>query len=607
VSSVRPTDQDAHPCPETGRDPRDTTDLSALSSGWHMKPATLKRARELTSGCAVCQQPTATGSDTLCLECVGNVMKSAPDDKVETPAASTDGEVLDPSQLGVVQAALRGENLFVTGGPGTGKSLTLKVMVRELRKKHPGGVLVTAPTGVAALGVDGQTIQATPGCGVASQTTARFCLLNKDQRKKGWENVQVLVIDEVSMLDAEYFEWFMIHVRQIKPLSRQYLIFGDFAQLSAVQDRTKSMSDRSYAEHWMSRDGDEVPFGLKECSGKYAFQTKAWKDIAPKVMVLGHTHRTNDGTLLLALSDLRDGKSRSPAINQLVTETRRPLCLGSGVQPVRIFTTKAGVARANAVALDDLDEDTARTYPAIDCVEPLEWTGDDVRKALEVDDFYRDCQAPETLQLRTGCQVMLLKNEPTNPETNEYHENRLVNGSLGVVTGFTVSLNETVGSIQWPVVSFANGRKETIHLRQFEKDVFQCGTCKRIQLPLSLASAITVHKSQGMSLDGVVIDLQDTFAPGQAYVAISRAMRIRGLQILNYRSECVRTNPLVVGFSAAISSGSVSEFLETVPMWWAPIVNHYNPDWKTIYNRSPSFRSLEIAHPQSAEPDSDDW
>lgn len=162
---------------------------------------------------------------------------------------------------------------------------------------------------------------------------------------------------------------------------------------------------------------------------------------------------------------------------------------------------------------------------------------------------------------------MLTKNMPSA---------NLVNGSRGVVVRMVDQ--------QFPEVRFATGQTLVCRPETFERTVYMVGKCVRKQVPLRLAWALTVHKSQGATLDRVQADLTGCFAPGQAYVALSRARSASGLQIIGFSPRAVKTNPLAVGFHDATSPDF---FVATVPMWWAPIMR--KPEWRALFERSRSF------------------
>lgn len=503
---------------------------------------------------------------------------------------------LDDDQKRAVEMVDSGKNVFITGGPGSGKSHTLRYIIAKLEKRFPGQVLVTAPTGVAALIVSGQTLQSKPGPGVPRGCTKAFCNMWSRTSRAMWQRIRVLVLDEISMADAEFMEWYAeIACRR----NIQVILCGDFAQLPPVPGNQGSLLDEELLERCLAASTDNrwatTPFGLDECSGRHAFQTAFWRTTNPRLAHLRGAHRTTDDVLLAALADMRVGLGDTPAVQELVAATSRKLEAVEGVLPTLLFARRADVQHHNAAALRGLSSATYR-YTAQDTAVPTEPATPDQRARLEGDSFFRECQAASSLELKVGAQVMLVKNEEPGPEP------RLVNGSRGVVTGFRVpDPNPTDKkpkkvARQYPVVRFLCGREEVIEPTRFEKELYQQGTLTRTQVPLALAWALTVHKAQGASIDLLAVDLAGTFADGQAYVAVSRASRIDGLQIINFTPECVRTSPLIRAMGIALQDGRLREFVHSVPTWWAPIVQH--PRWLGLYEKHPSFSKWQRIYPQ---------
>jgi ATP-dependent exoDNAse (exonuclease V) alpha subunit len=200
----------------------------------------------------------------------------------------------------------------------------------------------------------------------------------------------------------------------------------------------------------------------------------------------------------------------------------------------------------------------------------------------------------------------MLKNEPSDDCTSA--ETRLVNGSRGVVMGFQTfdgTNGETVEQsglhdakpLVWPLVEFMNGRTEVICPYTFKKELYRRGSCVRHQVPLMLAWAVTIHKSQGQSIDFLKVDLKGAFANGQAYVAISRASSLAGLEIANFNKK-ITTSPLVQDFNVALDAGRLTQFIQDVKTWWKPVVNHEQAGWAELYSRNPSFRAWVERYPQ---------
>jgi ATP-dependent DNA helicase PIF1 len=485
-------------------------------------------------------------------------------------------EPLDADQQRAVEMVDAGQNVLLYGPPGTGKSHTLRCIIRRLRARYPGRVLVCAPTGVASLLIDGQTLHSKPGPGVPLGCTSKFKNMLYGVSKAMWAQLRALVIDEISMADGEFLDWYLacgLDRRRV-----QVVLCGDFAQLPPVPARGDPLDDpevlaRHVAASAASSDRyATTPFGL--CSGRYAFQTAAWRRLDLHVALLTGAHRTTDDALLGALVDLRAGLGDTPAVRRLLDLTARPLAAVEGVQPTRLFARCDDVHRHNAAALSRLDAATHHVYAAVDSATPA---------ALENDAFFRECPAVERLALRLGAQVLMLRNEEPGGPTP-----RLVNGSRGVVVGFR-RLDEKRPT-EYPVVRFIGGREETIAPKAFSRELYMRGMVTRHQVPLALAWSMTVHKSQGSSLDLLVVDLTGAFAHGQAYVAISRASRVAGLQIVGFSPERVHADPTVLAFEEALRAGRMAEFVREQPPWWAPILAR--PDWAALFRLHPTFAAF---------------
>lgn len=524
---------------------------------------------------------------------------------------------LDDQQRRAVDIADSGANLFLTGGPGTGKSRTCKAIIANRRQTYPDGVLVVAHTGVAALQLNGQTTQSSPGPGIVDRTQQAFYGMRTGLRADAWKTVRVLVIDEISMMDAEFFEWYGQVVSCNKKI--QFILCGDFAQLPPIATSKLSMDNPKDLKHMTEDcriDDDDnrptqVPFGMRECQGKYAFQTSFWNDLDMQTVKLTAVHRTSDLVLTGALADMRRGDTNSQAIQDLMSMTRRVLPPLNGVYPTKLYARKKDADDHNLLRLRELDATTSHVYTSDDSVVPLlnvKETDVDRRRKREEDAckklrdnsfFEKDCPASKTIQLRLHSQVMLVQNELFEGNS------RLVNGSRGVVVAFEAYVDpyctdEThkADMTEWPLVQFTDGQTRLCRPKEFSRDVYRMGTCIRRQIPLILAWAITVHKSQGMSIDYLQVHMPGMFAIGQAYVAVSRATRVTGLQIDGYRSSHVQVSPLVLEMDDAIDNGTMSTFLPRVEMWWSPIMNHERCEWAQLYMRHPRFAEWEGKWPQ---------
>jgi len=394
--------------------------------------------------------------------------QDAPEDgAVDDALPSADDAPLAHEQQRAFDLALGGSNLFLTGGPGTGKSFTTRKIIAALEERNgAGSVLVWAPTGVAAILVGGQTMHSKPGPGIAESSES---FKNMWAHKKYWRHVKTLVLDEISMVDAEFLDWIEAHVRMMVGLNRaefgngnaekafggmQLIFCGDFCQLPPIPSSSTSLRQPAVLRNWQIANAPEhatvVPVGLKELKGKWCFQTATWRDAHFEAVQLQRSFRTGDEILLAALHELRVGRAAHPAVQQLVGATLRPLPpRADGIKPTTLYPTKNSVEELNRRELEMLDASTERAYTARDGIEPDTDTSpppvpNPNISPHEQKKFGENCPAPETLKLRIGAQVMLIKNEvielPPQLDTPEgrraAHRRRLVNGSRGVVIAF---------------------------------------------------------------------------------------------------------------------------------------------------------------------------
>lgn len=239
---------------------------------------------------------------------------------------------------------------------------------------------------------------------------------------------------------------------------------------------------------------------------------------------------------------------------------------------------------------------------------------------LQKNKFFEQCQASKFLDLKVGAQVMLVQN--ISPEEE------LINGSRGVVERFCLIpvVKNFAGSeerllgpddfdkypgytfeqlkfgmsfdfdnmtwkickfVKYPLVKFLNNRTKIILPTTFERTLFRQGTCRRVQLPLRLSWALTIHKAQGCTLDWLICDLAGCFTAGQAYVALSRAKSMAGLQIRNFSTKAVLSNPLVDGFYQALENHTIPDFLRNqAGLWWYPLLDH--PEWLSMFSSASS-------------------
>ena len=402
-----------------------------------------------------------------------------------------------------------GENVFLTGPAGVGKTFTLN---QWLQGRGREGVAVTASTGIAATHIGGCTVHKWSGCGIAKSKASTIA-------GKWWwrervapyiKDTDVLIIDEISMLDGVTFELIGELCRRARkqPVGLpfgglQLVLVGDMGQLSPVEEEERG----------------------------FAFETDTWWDLDIQVVELTKVMRQRDAGFVQVLREVRDG-TMSPRSYEILS-SRVGAFDPEDQEAVRVMTHNAQVDRVNAARLDALPGEE-RVFEAIE-------EGDNPEAIKRLD---KNCLSPRKLRLKENARVMLTKN----------HRGGLyVNGSLGHVVGWDEDYGD--GAV---VVALDDGGQVTVHRDEWVNTKtmtvkggkpYEKVEARRVQFPLRLAWAITAHKVQGMTLGRVSVNLTHTFAPGQAYVALSRVKTLDGLNIEGWRGhESIIAHPTVSAF-----------------------------------------------------------
>ncbi|XP_072430603.1 ATP-dependent DNA helicase PIF1 [Chiloscyllium punctatum] len=425
--------------------------------------------------------------------CLVTELKSVKKPTLSMPS----GRKLTKEQSQILSMILKGKNVFFTGSAGTGKSFLLKRIVGAL---PPKSTYATASTGVAACHIGGTTLHAFAGIG-SGKAPLHQCveLAQRPGIKKHWQNCRHLIIDEISMVEGEFFDKLEAVARIVckrdEPFGGiQLIVCGDFLQLPPV-----------------SRNKEKY---------KLCFQAKSWQKCIQVNLELTEVRRQTDKKFIAILQSIRLGKCPEEVAVQLINTANQKIDR-DGILATRLCTHKDDVKLTNEHRLQQLPGEL-HTYQAIDS-DPM-----------FVQTLNTQCPVGQTLQLKKGAQVMLTRNLDI--------DRGMVNGARGVVIGFEP------GNQSLPQVRFLCGVTETIRPERWMVKALGGSYLTRHQLPLKLAWAISIHKSQGMSLDCVEISLARVFESGQAYVALSRARSLEGLRVMDFDRRVVHANADVLHF-----------------------------------------------------------
>lgn len=394
------------------------------------------------------------------------------------------------TQKQAFQILKQGENIYLTGPAGSGKTFLLNHFIKYLKKNNVG-VAITASTGIAATHLGGITIHSWAGIGINKDLNEEQIkrILKKKRLETRFKRTKVLIIDEISMLHAHTLDLVdkvcKAFKKNILPFGGiQVVLCGDFFQLPPV-----------------SENGEEANFINK---------SKIWQNMNLHICYLGEQYRQVDNQFTQILNEIRNDKATENTKQILMTRLKQEVPIH--IRPTKLYT--------HNIDVDSINNKELAKIPGSSKAYTMKLSGPE---AL-VEMLKKSCLAPQRLILKKGAVVMFVKNN---------FNAGYVNGTLGRVIDFdegfpiveTISRDQIfVGPEEWKIE---------------ENDITKAGIK---QIPLRLAWAITVHKSQGMSLDAAEIDLSKSFTYGMGYVALSRVRTLAGIKLMGMNDMALRVD-----------------------------------------------------------------
>ncbi|WVF68806.1 hypothetical protein IAT40_003579 [Kwoniella sp. CBS 6097] len=508
---------------------------------------------------------------------------SASGRRSSTPQIDMEEPALSSQQEEIIKRILDGENYFFTGSAGTGKSVLLRAIIKAFQErdreqrmsgmdhgwvdvldwKNGAGkrkgenkvkkwkLGVTASTGMAGVNIGGTTVHSWAGIGLGDLPTQKLYenILRNHITAKRWRTTGALIIDEISMIDATLFDKLESIARKIRRDPRpfgglQLILSGDFFQLPPVAKGASTF--------------------------RFAFEADSWSSVFPRsnMSSLTRVFRQKDDSFVKILEAMRRGTIADEHV-QVLRGLSRKVDYPKGIEPVGLYPLKTEVAAINEARLAAL-KTPLQEFTAYD-IAGLNSSGLMLDQQQATLSLNRNTLWPETLSLKVGALVMLVT------------DGVLVNGSTGIVVDFltiseaaTQGISPPAGSFgaapnpmtAWPVVEFvpakyASGKQaKKVVIPVMTVDVMNAqgkAEATRLQIPLILAWALTIHKSQGQTIERVKIDLDKIFVEGQTYVAISRAVSLESLEIQNFRREKVMAHPRVIEWARPLEQEQKDE------------------------------------------------
>jgi ATP-dependent DNA helicase PIF1 len=480
--------------------------------------------------------------------------------------------VLSDRQSLAIHLACNQKSIFITGCGGTGKSIVIKTITKTLRQDFDLSVAVTASTGIAARNIGGTTIHSKFSIAPQNVNTDKLFMESQEDYKRfrnrskysKWTDIDVLIIDEISMVDGSFFrliDWMARHARKVPNLpfgGLQLIVCGDFFQLPPIGKTEDKKIDYCFnTDVWNEMEFDRLYSSADDTGG---------------VVLLDHVYRQNDSNYIHILERMREGvlidgdwmtidqctiRDRNLSVNfegqsdiasnnDGESEMKlmiRDLVVKQWGKMVHLYAINRKADHRNHIEYQQL------STPSVTFKKYYEFETKNINKCNLVRNVFKTVD--DCISLKIGCRVILTRNLQIFDSLEKCHLN-LVNGSIGTIMdlndiGCRVLFDSVRDKcLEKGIVDPWDMHSEFITFKQSkykdDNNIF-LGSC--YQIPLRLAFAISIHKSQGMTLDRARVDLSDCFAPGQVYVACSRVKSLDGLKVEAYKRSALKVSPIV--------------------------------------------------------------
>ena len=421
--------------------------------------------------------------------------------------------IFTEKQLEAFNSIKNGENVFLTGPAGSGKSFLLNHFITEY-KGEKSEIFITSTTGLSSILIDGITIHRYAGIGTGDKDIDTYYkkIIKMKNLRDRWRNTKILIIDEISMMDGELFDKLEILAKKIRKNDApfggiQLILSGDFLQLPPVK------------------------------SNDFAFDAISWDFVVDKVFYFNEIIRQDDNSLKYVLNNIRVGVVDENVKRLLDSCLNKKLTNEEGIIPTLLFSKKQMVIEYNQKKLKKLIDTGKDNY----IYKSTYQFSDNISESTK--EFYKELlntqyHVEDEILISLHSQVMLTINMP---------EFQLANGSRGIVVDFI----KEDDNVAFPVVLFLHGKSKVI--KNFEYSIDENGVLvKKIQIPLILSWAITIHKAQGCTLELLQTDIGESiFEYGQVYVVLSRIKSIDGLSLINIDYSKIKAHPHALEFYTA--------------------------------------------------------